>query len=76
MSEPCIPILPKPPSRVGDLQRFLGPAMLQLAGSHGADVRSPSGAPMSAARSVPAEVADQLGAYAAATGEVHAWMDA
>lgn len=53
---------------VGDLQRFLGREMLHFAGSHGADVRTPSGEPLSAARPVPVQVLEQLGAYAAASG--------
>lgn len=53
---------------IDNLRAFLGPAMLHFAGSHGADVRGPSGAVLTAAAPLPPEVSDRLRAFAAATG--------
>lgn len=53
---------------VADVQRFLGPMALHLAGSHGADVRTPDGATLSKARALPQAVTRALAEFAEAQG--------
>ncbi len=56
---------------VEDLQRYTGPAAVHWAGSHGAEVRTPAGAALSAARAVPGPVSEALAAFAAEHGLHH-----
>lgn len=56
---------------IDSIHRHLGPAALHIAGSHGADVRAPSGAALRGAEPLPASVTERLGAFAAETGLLH-----
>jgi trehalose 6-phosphate phosphatase len=53
---------------IDNLHNFLGPLALHLAGSHGADVRSPCGTQLREGAPLPTVVADALGCFAAASG--------
>ncbi|MFO6446060.1 trehalose-phosphatase [Erythrobacter sp. NE805] len=56
---------------VSDLQRFIGPIAIHWAGSHGADVRSPEGEPLSIARVLPMPVTRALAHFAGEHGLLH-----
>lgn len=56
---------------IDDLQRFLGPAAIHWAGSHGAEVRTAAGGTLMAARALPDAVVEALGGFAAAEELYH-----
>lgn len=53
---------------IENLQNFLGPLAVHLAGSHGGDVRAPDGTALRNGEPVPAPVAEALSRFAAANG--------
>lgn len=56
---------------IEDLQRFLGPAAIHWAGSHGADVRMAAGGTLSSPRALPDTVVEALRAFADGEGLYH-----